>query len=67
MRRKIHDEIDNNFKTSASDDSPSASPLKSTALVAEKEDSPGLIQAVAGTSIMMLLFAVASIGALVVG
>ena len=37
--------------------------IKATALVAEKENSPGLIQAIAGTSIMMLLFAVVGMGA----
>lgn len=37
--------------------------IKATALVAEEETSPGLVQAVAGTSIMMLLFSVVSVGA----
>lgn len=37
--------------------------IKSTPLVAEKEISPGLIQAVAGTAIMMLLFSVVGMGA----
>jgi ABC-type Na+ efflux pump permease subunit len=37
--------------------------IKSTALVAEEETSPGLVQAVAGTAIMMLLFSVVSVGA----
>jgi ABC-2 type transport system permease protein len=37
--------------------------IKATALVAEEETSPGLVQAVAGTAIMMLLFSVVSVGA----
>ncbi len=37
--------------------------ISSVPLVAEKENSPGLIHAVAGTAIMMLLFSVAGIGA----
>ncbi|HTH56596.1 MAG TPA: ABC transporter permease [Cyclobacteriaceae bacterium] len=37
--------------------------IKTTALVAEEETSPGLVQAVAGTAIMMLLFSVVSVGA----
>ena len=37
--------------------------LKHKALVAQKENSPGLIHAVAGTSVMMLLFAVVGMGA----
>ena len=37
--------------------------IKATPLVAEKEISPGLIQAVAGTATMMLLFSVVGMGA----
>lgn len=37
--------------------------IKATAVVAEEETSPGLVQAVAGTAIMMLLFSVVSVGA----
>lgn len=37
--------------------------IKTTAVVAEEETSPGLVQAVAGTAIMMLLFSVVSVGA----
>lgn len=36
--------------------------MKQTSLVQEKENSPGLVHAVAGTAIMMLLFSVTSMG-----
>jgi len=37
--------------------------IKSTPLIAEKENSPALIHSVAGTAVMMLLFAVVAMGA----
>jgi ABC-2 type transport system permease protein len=37
--------------------------IEMVALLEEKQNSPGLIQAVAGTSVMMLLFGVAAMGA----
>ncbi|MBI1769205.1 MAG: ABC transporter permease [Bacteroidetes bacterium] len=60
-RKKIHEQISKNF----SDETKKVSEtfIKATPLVAEEETSPGLIQAVAGTSIMMLLFSVVSVGA----
>ena len=58
----IHTQIADNF-SSLETKSESESFLKATPLVAEVENSPGLIQAVAGTAIMMLLFSVAGIGA----
>jgi ABC-2 type transport system permease protein len=69
MRASIHAEILKNFGgNGAKTGSPQPGKraeyfLKSTPLVAEKENSPGLIHAVAGTSIMMLLFAVVGMGA----
>lgn len=36
--------------------------MKETAVIQEKENSPGLVHAVAGTAIMMLLFSVTSMG-----
>ncbi|HVA99385.1 MAG TPA: ABC transporter permease [Bacteroidia bacterium] len=61
-RAKIHSQILQNF-SSTDTKQESQGMIKSTALVAEKENSPGLIQAVAGTAIMMLLFSVVGMGA----
>lgn len=60
MKNSIHQKIAENFEGSGGEQ---RSLITMTALVAEKENSPGLVQAVAGTSIMMLLFTVASLGA----
>jgi len=58
VRGMIHQQIAGNFQ------GPSSQPvITATPLVAEKENSPGLVQAVAGTAIMMLLFSVAGMGA----
>ena len=62
IREKIHAQISENF-SSVETKKESESFLKATPLVAEEENSPGLIQAVAGTAIMMLLFSVAGMGA----
>ncbi len=61
----IRQQIKENFSPEASEEQmeESQSFIKSTALVAEEETSPGLVQAVAGTAIMMLLFSVTSMGA----
>jgi ABC-2 type transport system permease protein len=61
-RKHIREDISKNFSGSVSGDL-QKSMLKSTPVIAEKENSPGLVQAVAGTAIMMLLFAVVSMGA----
>lgn len=61
-RANIHAQISKNF-TPEESQKQSESLIKSTAVIAEEETSPGLIQAVAGTAIMMLLFSVAGIGA----
>ncbi|MEP6645717.1 MAG: ABC transporter permease [Saprospiraceae bacterium] len=61
-RKKIHAQISDNFNSDKVI-SQSDSFLTSTPLVAEKENSPGLIHAVAGTAIMMLLFSVVGMGA----
>ena len=61
-RNKIHAQITNNF-SSVETNKQSESFLKATPLVAEEENSPGLIHAVAGTAIMMLLFSVVAVGA----
>jgi ABC-2 type transport system permease protein len=59
-RNSIHQQITGNF---SSDKSKKQSFIKSTPLIAEEENSPGLIHAVAGTAIMMLLFSVVGMGA----
>lgn len=61
-RKKIHSQISENF-SSVETKKTSESFLKTTSIIAEEENSPGLIHAVAGTAIMMLLFSVAGIGA----
>jgi ABC-2 type transport system permease protein len=61
-RKRIIGEISKNFSGDGSKDM-QESMLTSTPLVAEKETSPGLVQAVAGTAIMMLLFSVVGMGA----
>ncbi|MFA4936461.1 MAG: ABC transporter permease [Candidatus Methanoperedens sp.] len=61
-RSRIHAQISENF-SSVETKKQSDSFLKTTPLVAEEKNSPGLIQAVAGTAIMMLLFSVAGMGA----
>jgi len=60
-REMIHKQIAGTF--SGDDNSQRQPMIKSTPLVAEAENSPGLVQAVAGTAIMMLLFSVAAMGA----
>jgi ABC-2 type transport system permease protein len=63
-RNSVHRQIAENFsgEQSASGGS-SGSLLTLTALIAAKDNSPGLVHAVAGTSIMMLLFVVGGLGA----
>jgi len=61
-RDKIHAQILNNFSPEETKKQ-SRSILKVTPLVAEEENSPGLVHAVAGTAIMMLLFSVSGMGA----
>lgn len=66
-RVEIHKQIAENFKSDSNGEGGGfpgqGSFITSTALVAEEENSPGLVQAVAGTAIMMLLFSVAAMGA----
>ena len=59
-RQQIHEQIASaiNNKDEAGE---GTSIMTTTSLIAEKENSPGLIHAVAGTSIMMLLFSVVGI------
>ncbi|MCX6297221.1 MAG: ABC transporter permease, partial [Bacteroidetes bacterium] len=61
-REKVHAQILNNFSSDESQKQ-SESFITSTPLIAEEENSPGLIHAVAGTAIMMLLFSVVGMGA----
>ena len=61
-RQAIHAQISENFAPGEAQ-SQSASIMKTTPLIAAKENSPGLIHAVAGTAIMMLLFSVVGVGA----
>lgn len=63
-RNKVHREIKENFAGAQGGKKGTVdSMLTMTALLAEKENSPGLVHAVAGTSIMMLLFVVGGLGA----
>jgi len=61
-RKTIHDQISKNFSSDESKKQ-TESFIKKTPLIAEEENSPNLIQAVAGTAIMMLLFSVTGMGA----
>ncbi|GHN01843.1 ABC transporter permease [Cytophagales bacterium WSM2-2] len=61
-RKKIHSQISKNFSSDQTKKI-STTLIKKTPLVAEEETSPGLIQAVSGTAIMMLLFSVVGVGA----
>lgn len=60
VRVMIHQQIAGNFSR---DGGTAQQFISSSPLVAETENSPGLVQAVAGTAIMMLLFSVAAMGA----
>jgi ABC-2 type transport system permease protein len=62
IRNNVHRQIKENFAGSGKKGE-ADSMLTTTALIAEKENSAGLVHAVAGTSIMMLLFVVGSMGA----
>jgi len=59
---KIHAQISKSFSSDETNKQ-SESFLKATPLVSEKENSPMLVQSVAGMAIMMLLFSVAVMGA----
>ncbi|MFI5148544.1 MAG: ABC transporter permease [Bacteroidia bacterium] len=61
----VHKMIASNFngKSGSGKGTEDAPLLKTTAIEAQKENTPGLIQAVAGTAVMMLLFSVAGLGA----
>jgi ABC-2 type transport system permease protein len=61
MKAGVHQMISSNF--SGGGGSPNEAMLKATPLAAQPENSPGLVQAVAGTAVMMLLFSVAGLGA----
>lgn len=60
-RASIHADIIADFNSSKKNDREEF--IKSTPIVAEKENSPALIHSVAGTAVMMLLFAVVAMGA----
>jgi len=62
MRAGIHAQILRQYSAGDKKDAPKEAFITATPLVAEKENSPGLIQAVSGTAIMMLLFAVVGVG-----
>lgn len=61
-RERIHKQIRESFSDTTRQKQ-TASFLKTRSLIPEKQNSPGLIHAVAGTSIMMLLFSVVGMGA----
>jgi len=63
---EIHADIDKQFSTDNNETSVEKTTLKSTAL-SVKEDMPwGLIQAFAGTSVMMLLFSITGMGSSII-
>lgn len=63
----IHKQIEENFsggKSSPFSDEQNGNGIKMTAIVQAKDDAgPGLVQAVSGTTVMMLLFSMAAMGA----
>jgi len=59
---KMKDSIRNNLKSGLANEGESEQIIKMTSLVGGTESNWGLIQAVAGTAIMMLLFSVSAIG-----
>jgi ABC-2 type transport system permease protein len=62
MKSGVHQMIAANFQGGGSK-SGVESVLMTTPIELQKENSPGLVQAVAGTAVMMLLFSVAGLGA----
>ncbi|HEV7232565.1 MAG TPA: ABC transporter permease [Bacteroidia bacterium] len=62
MRKGVHQMISGNF-SGGSGGGETEPMLKATPMQSVKEASPGLVQAVAGTAVMMLLFSVAGLGA----
>jgi ABC-2 type transport system permease protein len=60
MKTGIHQMISSNFSGGGGKEEPV---LKATPLESPPDNSPGLVQAVAGTAVMMLLFSVAGLGA----
>ncbi|HET6990037.1 MAG TPA: ABC transporter permease, partial [Bacteroidia bacterium] len=60
-RAGIQQQITANYNSSANEKNPVSIEMKP--VVEEKQSSPGLIQAVAGTAVMMLLFGLAAMGA----
>jgi len=63
---EIHADIDSQYKSGEIGDGKNSSTIKSTALSVSEEMPWGLIQAFAGTSVMMLLFSIASMGASII-
>jgi len=61
-RKMVHEQIVRNFSFVENNQS-TESFITSIPLIAKKKNSPGLIQAVAGVAIMMLLFSVVGMGA----
>ena len=60
--KTIHKQIEAGFAGGQGNEESSVS-MKMSPLIEEKQNSPGLIQAVAGTAVMMLLFGLAAMGA----
>jgi len=60
-RAIIHGQIVANYNANANETNPVA--IEMNPVVEEKQSSPGLIQAVSGTAVMMLLFGLAAMGA----
>jgi len=63
MKTGVHQMISSNFGDGKDGGGKVEAILKATPLSAQPENSPGLVQAVAGTAVMMLLFSVAGLGA----
>jgi ABC-2 type transport system permease protein len=61
MRSGVHEMISGNFRGETAGGAEEAL-LKATPIEPDKQTSPGLVQAVAGTAVMMLLFSVAGLG-----
>lgn len=61
----IHDEIEKSFAENGAQGggADNGVAMKLSPLIEEKQNSPGLIQAVAGTAVMMLLFGLVAMGA----
>jgi ABC-2 type transport system permease protein len=63
MLKSIHAEIEKSFAESNAGGGNEGISIQMTPMIEEKQSNPGLIHAVAGTAVMMLLFGVTAMGA----